>query len=202
MALDAERIGERERELAPAPCGDRAGFQEGLLGRGRIPEVALQVHDLAARDQRFVDVVGRELAARAEVSVHRALRVARHEDQAARGRRAADRGPRVEAHADGTDVVREDLARAGPRAPCRCTRHDRRAKRCRPSCWPPSRPRPRSPGPSRNKAGAARCSSISAIVPLSSPCSARKRFVGVREHIDDRVANSRYVDQPAAHDYL
>jgi hypothetical protein len=57
-----------------------------------------------------VDVVGAEIDAGAEIGLHRALRVGRHEDHAARGRRAAARGRRAESDAGGAHVVTEHVA--------------------------------------------------------------------------------------------
>ena len=110
VAVDAEAVGQRERDLAPGAVGGRGGLAEGFLGAGRVPQIAFQVGDLRVGDQRLVDVLRTQLHAGAEVGVHGALGVRRHQDQAARRRGAAMAGRRLEMHAGGADVVAEDLA--------------------------------------------------------------------------------------------
>src|SRR5690606_16459935 len=73
MAADAERVGEAERHLAPGLMGDRSRLAEGLLGARRVPQIALQIGDLGARDQGGIDVFRSQLDAGAEMGLHRAL---------------------------------------------------------------------------------------------------------------------------------
>ena len=64
---------ERERDALVGAVRDRSGAADRVLGRGRIPDVALEVRDRRARDERLVDVGLVELRARAEERAHRAL---------------------------------------------------------------------------------------------------------------------------------
>ncbi len=57
-----------------------------------------------------IDVVLAEVLAGSEKGVHRALAVGRHENEAARGRRAFGRGRREEVDAGGADILREEAA--------------------------------------------------------------------------------------------
>ena len=78
----------------PGFVRDPCGLAVRLFRLGPVPEVALEVHDLRRRDEVDVDILGPEEGGRAEVRVHRALRVGRHDDQAAARRGAVDRGRR------------------------------------------------------------------------------------------------------------
>ena len=147
MALDAERVGERQGD--PPARAVRGGHRhaEGVLGAGLVPEVALEVRHGAAGDQLGVDVLGAQLHGRAEVGGHRAVRVRGHQDQAQRGRRPVGRDGGVEVDARPRGCRGRRRRRAGRRGSCRCRRRGRRTRRCRPCCWPRRRPRPRRPGP-------------------------------------------------------
>ena len=50
MPVHAEGIGEGQRHLASGGMRDAGGDPEGLLGRRRVEEIALEVQDLPARD--------------------------------------------------------------------------------------------------------------------------------------------------------
>ena len=110
VALDAERVRERERDTAAGVVGHAAGLPVGLLGLRAVEEVALEERDLGGRDQLAVDVLRSEELRRAQVRVHRALGVRCDDDQAATGGRALRRGRRPEHHARGPHVVREHRA--------------------------------------------------------------------------------------------
>ena len=112
MALDAERVAERQRHLAPVVVGDVGGHPERLLGIGTVEQVALHVEHLAVGDRRRVDVVGMQQRRHAEVGVHRALGVGRDDDDAAAGghRLVGRPSARPEGDADGAQVVSEHVA--------------------------------------------------------------------------------------------
>ena len=113
VPVDAERIGQRERDLASRRVRQPGRRAEGLLSIRRIEEIALEVDDLRARDQARVDVPRREMHRSAEERVHRPLRVGRDQDEAPPGFR--DRlvaGRRVVADAGRAQVVREHIGRA------------------------------------------------------------------------------------------
>src|SRR5262249_28055133 len=87
VAVHAKRIGQRERDDAPAVVRDRRRHPERLLGPGRIEQIALEVEDLSPGNQPGVDVVRAERYGGSEKGPHRALSVRRDHDQAAaRGR--------------------------------------------------------------------------------------------------------------------
>ena len=88
MTLHAKRIGERQGDAASASVRDA----RPLDGRPLAPTARRR--DNPRDRRRFadaissrVDIGGREVSAGAEKRVHRSLRIGRHEDQAARGRR-------------------------------------------------------------------------------------------------------------------
>ena len=110
VAVDAERIGQRERDLAPRAVRHARGLQEGRLGLRRVPEVALQIGHLGAPDHVRVQVLGHQVDRGAQIGAHGALGVGGDEDQAARGRRPLGRRRGLEGNAGGPDVVPEDAA--------------------------------------------------------------------------------------------
>jgi hypothetical protein len=107
MAIDAERVGQRERDPVAGLVGEAGRQPVRLLGLGLVPEVSLEVEHLGTGDEVVVDVARAELRRRAEVGVHGALRVGRHDDEAATARLAAARGLGPEVDAGGPDVVAE-----------------------------------------------------------------------------------------------
>ena len=109
VAFDAEGIRQAERHLAAGVMGDLGRLEEGRLGRRRIPEIALEVGHLGA-DPTLVDILGPQLDAGAEIGIHGALRVGGDEDQAARGRGIGGGDGGLEGDAIGPDVVAEDAA--------------------------------------------------------------------------------------------
>ena len=76
----------------------------------RIPQIALEIDDAGRRDRVGVDVVRMQVLRGAEIGVHGALAVRRHQHVAARRRGAVRRRRRVEGDAGGADVVPEHAA--------------------------------------------------------------------------------------------
>ena len=188
VALDAERIRERERDPAVGAVRDLGGAPDGVLRRGRVPEVALEVGDRRALDQRLVDVGRVELGAGTEERAHRALGVGRDDHEAATGRRTVGRGRRVEVHA------RRCAGRA--RTPCRTCR-----RRSRPmnAALPPNAGD--ADGGVRGRAARDLGGRTHLGVDLVGagrvdhrhragldPGAGDEVVVGVREHVDERVA--------------
>ena len=123
MALHAEGVGQGDRDLPPGRVRD------ARRPRGRPPAPpagrtgSLRDRSPAARgDGGRVHVVRAEGHAGAEEGVHRALPVGRHQDQAARGGRAAVSGAVGKCTPAARDVVAEDLAELRRRRPCRGSR--------------------------------------------------------------------------------
>ena len=102
---------------------DRSGLLEGGFRRGPVPHVAFEVDDLRRPDEILVDVGRREVGARPEIGVHRALAVRRDVDEAPSGRRPLLRRLGVERDPGRADVgdecvserVAPDLADIGRR---------------------------------------------------------------------------------------
>ena len=90
--------------------GDLHRLAEGLLGRRRVPEIAFEIDDAGGAHRVRFHVVGGEVLAGAEIGVHGALAVRRHQDEAARGGGAVLGGRDVVMDVDGLQVVREELA--------------------------------------------------------------------------------------------
>src|SRR3954454_2931100 len=90
--------------------GDLGGLDEGVLGVLRVPEVAFEINDCSPGDLGRIDVGGRQILRRAEIGVHGALTVRRHQNVGAAGRGAVFRGGRVEGDPGGTDVVDIEIA--------------------------------------------------------------------------------------------
>ena len=110
VAVDAERVGQRHRHLATRLVGETRGHPDRFLGARRVPQIALEIGDLRTGRLILLDILGSEFDAGAEIGVHRALAVRRHEDHRARRRRLGVQWSRVEGDALGADVVRVDLA--------------------------------------------------------------------------------------------
>ena len=89
MAIDAERVRQRQRHLPSGGVRGRRGATEGALRGGRVEQVAFQVGHRRIGHQRLGHVGFVEADAGAEIGVHRALSVRRDHDQAARGGGAA-----------------------------------------------------------------------------------------------------------------
>ncbi len=77
VVLDAERVGQAQRHRRVVAMGDLDGLAHGRLGRGLLPEVALEVGDLGRGQVALVKVDGPEVGGHAEVGGHGALGVAR-----------------------------------------------------------------------------------------------------------------------------
>ena len=110
VAKDAEGIGQGERHGAAGLMGDVGRLEEGLLCRRRIPEIAFQIGHACARHRSRVDIGRREVLRRAEIGVHGALAIRRHQDEAARRGRPVIRGRGGVGDAGGADVMGEDAA--------------------------------------------------------------------------------------------
>src|SRR5205814_8737474 len=80
-------------------------LHEGFLGALGVPEITFEIDDVGSRDLRRVDVTGRQILRGAEIGVHGALAVRRHQDVGAAGGRTVGRGGSVERDAGGADVV-------------------------------------------------------------------------------------------------
>src|SRR5262249_25523892 len=110
MAIDAERVGERERHLSARRMRQARRLAERLLGGRWIEEIPLEIHDLPSHDQLLVDIGGRQSNRRAEERAQRPRRSCRHGDQASAGRRSAARQWRVVSHTGRAQIMCEYLA--------------------------------------------------------------------------------------------
>jgi hypothetical protein len=90
---------------------DFGGPSEGFLRRRRIPEIAFEIDDLRRRDHIGIDIGRRQVLAGAEVGVHRALAIRRHQDHRTRCGSPVFEGGRRELHADRPDIMPEDVAK-------------------------------------------------------------------------------------------
>ena len=110
MAIDAEHVRQGEGGPAAVGAGNVARLQHRRARRRRVPQIAFEIGDRACRHRVIVDVEVGEMLAGAKEGVHGALRIGRHQDEAARGRHIAPGERRFVADAGGADVVREHLA--------------------------------------------------------------------------------------------
>src|SRR5215471_6244639 len=110
VATDAERVGQGQRDFASRGVGGGRGLAESRLRLGRVEEIALEVDDLRPSDEALVDVARMQPRGGAEEGTHGPLRVRRHEDEAAPGRRPFGGPRRLVAHARGSQIVAEYLA--------------------------------------------------------------------------------------------
>ena len=152
IAVDAERVRQRDRDQPAGGMRRIEGLQHRLLGLRRVPQIAFDVGDLRGAHDARCRCRRAEAGAGAEIGVHGALRVGRHQDQAARGRRAAGRAAASRTTRRSTSGRGRTRRRAGRRAPCRYRRPCRRTRRRPPWCCRTSRPTPRCPAPSRRRA--------------------------------------------------
>ncbi len=110
MPLDAERVGEAQRDAMPGTMRNRSGGSKGFLRPRRIEQITFEIADLGGTDQLGVEVLGAQLDAGAEIGRHGALPVGRDTDQAPRRAGAGGRRRGVELHPDRAEVVAENLA--------------------------------------------------------------------------------------------
>src|SRR6516164_5006474 len=89
VPLYAERVGKAECHLAARGMGNSGRFAEGVLCLRRVEKIALKIGDSSSSHNLRVDVIGPEIDTGAEIGVHRSLAVGGHENQTARGGRAA-----------------------------------------------------------------------------------------------------------------
>ena len=90
---------------------DGRGLHEGLLGVLRVPEIAFEIDERWTPRSAAASIsAGRQLLRRAEIGVHGALAVRRHQDVGAAGRGTVGRGPGLERDAGGADVVGVETA--------------------------------------------------------------------------------------------
>src|SRR5882757_3915048 len=192
IAIDAERIRQGQRDLAAGVVRDLRGLHEGLLGVLRIPEIAFEIDDLRACDIGRIDIAGHEVLRRAEIGVHGALAILRHQDVGAAGGRPLRGRPGFERDAGGADIVGvhppdlvvldlSDIGRARPQARNpddgiggRATRHlGRRAHVA------VDRSRPRLVD-QRHAA-------------LGHAVAGEEAFVGLNQHVENRVTDAENV---------
>ena len=109
MARDHKGVRQGQRDLAAGGAGqiDRAAHRGARFFR--IPEIAFEIEDRGTLDQFGVDQLRGQKLRRTKEGVHRALRIGRHQNQAARGRRLAGAGGHGEIDAGGANVMREHL---------------------------------------------------------------------------------------------
>ena len=81
------------------------GLDEGFLGVLGVPEIAFEIDDAGGRDLRGVDIGRRQILRGAEIGVHGALAVRRHQDVGAAGGGAVRCRLGFERDAGGADVV-------------------------------------------------------------------------------------------------
>ena len=110
VTVDAEGIRQRERHEPAVTVRSLGGVPEGGLGIVAVVEVPLHVQHLAGGDGGDVDIGHAHQARGAEKRVHRALRIGRHDDDAAAGRDALGHRARAERHTDREQVVSEHPA--------------------------------------------------------------------------------------------
>ena len=58
VAVDAERVGQAQRDLPAGAMGDRGGAAKRLLGARRVEQIAFEIGHLRGADQLGVDVLG------------------------------------------------------------------------------------------------------------------------------------------------
>ena len=147
MAVDAERVGQRQRDLAPGRVRVPRGHPERFLGAGRIEQVALEIEDAGAGDHLRIDVLGPRCAdaPRNVLSVRCASGVTRMRQRPVAGPVAGREN--VVAHAGRAEIVTEHVAELIVAHLADVLRRGRRTTPRRRSCWPPSRRRSRSAAP-------------------------------------------------------
>ena len=112
VPIDAERVGQRQRHLAPVGVSHPGSATERLLCIVTVEQVALHVEHRARGDRLLVEVIGAQVLGDAEVGAHRALGVRRHDDDAPSRRRVVERGAGPERDPDRVEIVGEHLTQA------------------------------------------------------------------------------------------
>ncbi len=198
VAFDAERVGERQRDLATLRVGDLGGLAKRLLRQWRVEEIAFEIGYLRRAHDLGVDVAGPQFGAGAQIRSHRALAVGGDEDQAARGAGAVGRRRRLELNPLRAEVMAEDLSQQivahladkGAAAAERGEASHRVGGR-------PARRLDRRPHPPVERLGALGVNQ--GHRPLDQPLFRQKVLLGMGDHIDDRIADADNIDRSSFH---
>ncbi len=178
--------------------GDLRGGPERRLGARRIEQVTLEVEHLRALDERAVEIQGAQLDAGAEVGVHRALRVRRHQDEAARGRGTHARRRHAIGDTRGGDVMAEHPAQLVVADQADITRAA--AQRGEPRHGVGDRSAGHlHPGPHLGIEPVGFEGVDEARRPLDEAAPGEEGLVRVGDHVDDRVADADDVVGCAGH---
>ena len=201
IAIDAECIRERERHLPARAVRDLGRLAERLLGMRRIPKIALEIDDGRRGNLFGLDIFRMQILRRAEISVHRALPVRRHDYKAASGRGPVvgrlgivcdTRGPYVVLKHPAERIIL-DLA------------HERRA--CAETRRAHDGIRRRAPGNLHRLTHGAVDLLRARLVDQRHAAfvhtvAEEKVVLGAGDHIDNRVADAENVVAGACHEYL
>ena len=190
--------------MPPARAGDVHALGQRRLGVGQVPQVALAVHDLGARRR----TTRRRRPARSGWTRRGRCSCVRSASAVTRMRHRAVGGPSVGGRRPGSRRrwrgCRGRTRRRARRRATLPTKPTRPPERGQPGGGVGRRAARRLDGrrPCRRRGRCAVGSSISCIEPLTMPWSARKRLVGVGEHVDDGVADGDHVEGLAGTDLL
>jgi len=111
ITIDAEAVRQGHRNFAAGLVRMLGGQPYRLLSAWRVPEIALEIGHLCACRLVGFHVLRSKLDAGAEIGVHRAFAIRRHEDHRTRRWRLAFQRLGIESDALGSDVVGIDAAK-------------------------------------------------------------------------------------------
>ncbi len=100
MAINAERIRQRERYQTTGIMRSAGGMTERSFGVVTVIEVALHVEHLAIRNDVEIKVIGRQQTRRTEIRVHRALCIGGDDNDTAAGWHTVGVSTRRKVHPD------------------------------------------------------------------------------------------------------
>ena len=86
VAVDAERVRQRDPGLAAALVGRARGLEEGLLALVLVEEIALEEQVFGLASDIFGHILGAQIGRDAQIGVHRPFAIRRDKDHRARGR--------------------------------------------------------------------------------------------------------------------
>src|SRR6266545_4528815 len=198
ITINAERIRQREGDIALCVMCDLRRLEESFLGARGIPEIALEVDNLSGSNGIFVDVVGMQILGGAEIGVHRALAVGRDQHVAARcrwagrgrGCRKRDASRADVVGKDATELVVLDLADEGRARTEACYAYDGIRRRAAGNLH-------------RRTHGIVEFRGLALIDQLHGALAhivlGEKRVIRARDHIDNRIADTKNVETYRGH---
>ena len=110
VPVDAKRVGQGQRHIAPSAMSDVGRFHKRLLCGWRIPQISLEICDAGSADQFGINIVGGQILACSQIGAHGAFAIWRDHHKTARGRGPFGRRRCAKVNPNRANVMSEGLA--------------------------------------------------------------------------------------------